>query len=38
VSASQRNLVSEKRVAEETCSHVMIIMKELVTGQDTLVP
>lgn len=37
-SASQRNLVSEKRVTEETCSHVMVIMKELVTKVKTLVP
>lgn len=35
VSASQRNLVSEKRVVEETCSHIMVIMKELVTEVKT---
>lgn len=37
VSVSQRNLVSEKRVVE-MCSHVMVIMKELVTDVKTLVP
>lgn len=34
VSASQRNLVSEKRVVE-TCSHVMVIVKEFVTEVKT---
>ena len=41
VSVSQRDLVSaqvEKHVVKETCSHVMAIMKEPVTGQDTLAP
>lgn len=41
VSVSQRDLVSaqvEKRVVEETCSHVMAIMKELVTEVKTLTP